>query len=264
MIRLTISIVTYIPDQSSLSATLKNLSQAISLLQDSQTSIWVIDNTPPRQFSDWLPDLVVKHSAQLIHCHGNIGFGRGHNLILDNIGDYHLILNPDVELAEDSLISALDFMEKHPKCGLLVPFVTGPDGTLQYLCKRRPAVLDLFLRGFAPLFIKSLFQSRLHNYEMRDVISSEIYWDPPMVSGCCMLFRKEVLQALSGFDPDFFLYYEDSDISLRTSVITRIVYYPDMKIVHHGGDAARKGLRHIAMFTNSAAKFFNKHGWRWI
>jgi GT2 family glycosyltransferase len=262
--RITISIVTYLPDQFSLASTLKSLKNAVARLHDTTITIWIIDNSPPLHQPVWLNSLCNEYSAVLICGHGNIGFGRGHNLILDNIGQYHLILNPDVELAEDALVSSLDFMDSNPECGLLVPFACWPDGSQQYLCKRLPAIFDLFLRGFAPHFVQSWFSARLNHYEMRDVIGNTTYWDPPMASGCCMLFRSDVLRRLSGFDPGYFLYYEDSDISLRTSKISRIVYLPDMKIVHLGGNAARKGWRHIVMFIRSAARFFKIHGWRWV
>jgi len=36
-----------------------------------------------------------------------------------------------------------------------------------------------------------------------------------------------------------------------------------VRIVHHGGGAARKGWRHVLRFTTSAVRFFNKHGWKW-
>ena len=42
--------------------------------------------------------------------HGNVGYGAGHNLALPYVeSDYHLILNPDVELAPDSLLAAVIF-----------------------------------------------------------------------------------------------------------------------------------------------------------
>ena len=87
--------------------------------------------------------------------------------------------------------------------------------------------------------------------------------DVPIVSGCFMFFRRDVLDAVGGFSPDYFLYFEDFDLSLRVSKVARIAYVPAVRIVHHGGDAARKGLKHIWMFTRSAVTFFNTHGWRW-
>jgi GT2 family glycosyltransferase len=71
-----------------------------------------------------------------------------------------------------------------------------------------------------------------------------------------------VLQRLDGFDPRYFLYFEDYDLSLRTGRIARIVYVPAVRIVHFGGGAADKGFQHIRLFAASAWRFFGTHGWR--
>ena len=84
--------------------------------------------------------------------------------------DYQLVLNPDVELASDALVNAVRWLDAHPDVGAVAPAVTRPDGTPEYLCKRYPAVFDLFLRGFAPRFVRRLFRRRLDRYEMRDRI----------------------------------------------------------------------------------------------
>ncbi len=60
-----------------------------------------------------------------------------------------------------------------------------------------------------------------------------------------MLFRTEVLKKLGGFDPRYFLYFEDYDLSLRTHEVARVAYVPSVRVLHHGGDAARKGWTHI-------------------
>jgi hypothetical protein len=197
--------------------------------------------------------------------HGNLGYGASHNLaIARSNGAYHLVLNPDVELAPDALAHALAFLDGQPDCGLLAPAVRDDVGRLQYLCKRRPTVLDLMLRGFAPSWLRERFRKRLDRYEMRGLINErDIVWDPPVVSGCFMLFRTAVLRALRGFDPRYFLYFEDFDLSLRAAALARVAYVPAVRIVHHGGGAARKGVRHVWMFAASGAKFFSRHGWQW-
>jgi GT2 family glycosyltransferase len=116
-----------------------------------------------------------------------------------------------------------------------------------------------------PGSIRKLFAKRLARYEMRDLINDrDVVWDPPIVSGCFMLFRTEVLKRLTGFDPRYFLYFEDYDLSLRTHELARVVYAPAVRVLHHGGGAARKGSAHIRMFAASAFKFFNRFGWKWL
>ncbi|PIE82816.1 MAG: glycosyl transferase [Candidatus Contendobacter odensis] len=207
-------------------------------------------------------DLPVR--STLLSGHGNLGYGAGHNLALDvGSGNFHLVLNPDVLLEEDALSEGLAFLIAHPETGLVAPAVQDEQGQQQYLCKRYPTVLDLALRGFAPEYVRRRFQRRLDHYELRDRINHGLLWDPPIASGCFMLCRRALLKQIGGFDPDYFLYFEDFDLSLRLTAITRLAYVPTVRIVHFGGNAARKGIRHIGLFIRSAALFFHRHGWRW-
>jgi len=262
-INLSVSLVVCNSSLFELVATISTLRESLSVLPTVDAEIIIVDNMPN---SDEMKTWAAKNgvvSIILIAGQGNIGYGSAHNLVLDRIdSNYHLILNPDVELAPNALVNALSFLDEHSECGLLAPASTDAGGQRQYLCKRSPSLFDLFLRGFAPSFVKRLFSKRLDSYEMKDVIEELVYWDPPIVSGCFMLFRTSVLKQLGGFDPRFFLYFEDFDLSLRASGITRIAYVPSVKIVHHGGNTARKGIKHIFFFLESAVKFFNKHGWK--
>ncbi|WP_158783528.1 glycosyltransferase [Pantoea sp. BAV 3049] len=193
----------------------------------------------------------------------NLGYGRAHNLAMTNDVDYHLILNPDIILDESSLEQALQFFNLHPNCGLLSPLARWEDGQRQFLCKRYPSVLTLLVRGFAPTWIKKFLKHKLDLYNMVDQIDDiNVYWNPPIVSGCFMFFRNSVLQELKGFDPDFFLYFEDTDLSYRAVQQTDVAYVPQVQVIHHGGNASKKGLKHILMFSSSMLKFFNKNGWR--
>lgn len=262
MAPLTVSLVLYRPDPALLRETLAALEVA-SRRAGLQPDLFLIDNGGSAEALAGL-ELPAGWVVHRIAGHGNVGFGRGHNLSLDGAGDFHLILNPDLELAPDALVEARAFMAAHPECGLLAPAAYWEDGRMQYLCKRVPAVFDLFLRGFAPGWLRRRFARRMDRYEMRDLIGERVVWDPPLVSGAFMLFRSDVLRRLGGFDADFFLYFEDYDLSLRAARETRLAYVPAVKVVHHGGHAARKGWHHIKLFVGGAARFFNKHGWRWF
>ena len=195
----------------------------------------------------------------------NLGYGKAHNTVIGDDADYHLILNPDVIFEVDTLKKSLEFLKFNERCGLLSPQAFWRNGDRQYLCKRYPSLVTLFLRAFAPKKIQHLFRKKLESYCMvAETQREEVIWMPLIVTGCFMLFRNDVLLKLNGFDESYFLYFEDTDLSLRAGKITDIAYVPHVRIIHHGGNVSRKGIKHIAMFTRSMFKFFNKHGWRFF
>jgi len=194
----------------------------------------------------------------------NRGFGAGHNVAMAGTpGEFHLVLNPDAELAEDALVQGVSRLRSDADVVLVSPLARRPDGRREFLCKRYPSVLVLLLRGFAPAGLRERFDRRLALYEMRDVCGGDRTADVEIASGCCMLVRTDALRAAGCFDEDFFLYFEDFDLSLRLGRQGRLLFDPAVQIVHHGGYAAAKGLRHIVLFLRSGVRFFNRHGWRW-
>jgi GT2 family glycosyltransferase len=273
---LRISIVCYASDEAQLEKTLATLlescRQPLASGRLVAADVLLVDNGPAaterakieRLIAHCAPSLPAGVRMLRSGDGSNRGFGAGHNLAFDAAAcEFHLVLNPDVELAGEALAAALAFMDEHAECGLLAPAITGDAGEPQYLCKRYPSVFDLLLRGFAPRWLRARFAGRLARYEMRDAIADRVVWQPPIVSGCFMLLRSSLLRQLRGFDPSFFLYFEDFDLSLRAAAWTRIAYVPAVRVVHHGGFAASKGMRHILLFARSAITFFNRHGWKW-
>lgn len=256
----TISIVTFNPNFGELRKTLDSLVVALSQFETGSFSVIFVDNSEENSVSVFLQENYSSLPMRLIHGQGNIGFGRAHNLALSEMGEFHLALNPDVELHPDALENAIAFMKVNPQCGLITPYAEWPNGERQYLCKRYPTVFDLLLRGFAPKPIRSLFRKRLAHYEMQTETQSNVYWNPLIVSGCFMFFRSSILKEAQGFSDEYFLYFEDFDLSLRTHQFAQIAYVPSVCIVHAGGHTSKKGLRHILLFLQSALQFYRKHG----
>lgn len=192
----------------------------------------------------------------------NPGFGAGHNRAQVGAQEaFLLILNPDVELAEDSLLQALEYLRAEDGVVALNPESRRTDGSGEYLSKRYPSVWTLFLRGAAPGALRRRFDRRLAAYEYRDSLGN----DPmgvELLSGACLLCRNGAFQQVGGFDERYFMYFEDFDLSRRLAAIGGLVCLPPMRIIHHGGNAARKGGKHIRWFARSALRFFNQHGWR--
>jgi GT2 family glycosyltransferase len=269
---LSVSVVVYHSDLTLLRETLTSLGSAAVLAREAgdlgNVEVTVVDNGSAdtealdRVIATALPRSQ-NISVSIRRGHGNVGYGRGHNLaIAPSSATYHLILNPDAILEPDALRESLRFLEAQPGVGMLAPDVHGRSGERQYLCRRYPSVLVLLLRGFAPRWLKGPFAGLLDRYELRDRMDAEVLPDVPLASGCFMFARRAVLAAVGGFSPDYFLYFEDYDLSMRIRRTSRIAYVSRVRIVHHGGEAAKKGRTHVRLFLASAFRFFRTHGWK--
>ena len=234
---------------------------ALFLVDNSEDAALILDN-----FTGFQTQLDSQGiDLEIISGQGNVGYGRAHNLVLERVhSDVHLMLNPDVILDEDSLREGMSFLRDNPEVALVSPRAVDSRGRHQALCKRYPAVFTFLVRGFFPASLKKLFARRLARFEMQDLDPDSPGRQIPICSGCCMLCRTEKLKQVSGFDPRYFLYFEDFDLSLRLAKTGELVYLPGMKIVHDGGHAAGKGWKHIRLFLQSARRFFSAHGWQWL
>lgn len=263
MDHLTISIVTYDTCPGVFRHLVSSLNAAILALDPEryEVSIDLVDNSRAGAAARWTRafDVPVRYHSG----HGNIGYGRGHNFALPYAGSYHLVLNPDVWLSPDALVNGLAFLEQNPRCGLLSPRAEDADGRRQYLARRHPTVPLLFLRGFVPGRGGRPFRRWMAWHEMHEQTGDDVFWGAPVVSGCFMLMRGAVFRRVGGFDPGFFLYFEDFDLSRRVSAVADIAYVPSVRIVHHGGRAGRKGWRHLVYFGRSGFRYFRKWGGWW-
>lgn len=243
------------------------LKQAFSSLQQGipPSRIIIVDNSPvrlpPDSFSDVIP------AVEYIWSGTNYGYGRGHTIALERLDEdgsapFHLIMNPDVTVYPETLQRLLVSLEQDAGIGMALPRVLNEDGTLQPHNKREPCVLDLALRFAAPRWLRMIFQERMARYEMLDTgydASCEI----ESASGAFMLCRTAALRAAGGFDPRYFMYLEDFDLSRTLRQIGfRLVYHPDAIITHLWERASHKSPRMALAHIVSVFRYFNKWGWK--
>lgn len=272
-VNLSVCIVTFEPCWPHLARTLARLGDAIACSQArgsiASVSVTLVDNGDgsDRERLALLAEAALSRAAAttsaVLTGHGNVGFGRGHNLGMRSArAPLHLILNPDVEMDEDALDAAVRYLEARPPSGAVMARARNDGGEPLYLAKSMPSVLVLLLRGFAPSWLRRLFRGVLDRYEMRERDWSREQFPIPVAGGCFLLCRRSALDAVSGFDERYFLYFEDYDLSLRLAHSAPVGYSPAVRVIHHGGGAARKGWRHTLWFIASARRFFATHGWR--
>jgi hypothetical protein len=273
-LELAVSIVVYRPDLEVLGRALRALRAAAehaAAARALRAAVFVVDNSPDAGPQGPTAGVLAEALAgspvaasEYIASGGNIGYGRANNLaIARSRADYHLVMNPDVFPDPDALARALDHMESHPGTGLLLADVRGEDGERHHLCKRNPTLFDLFLRGFAPGFLRRVFARRMGRFEMRDRDYDAPIRGVPYPTGCFMFFRGEILRRLDGFDPRFFMYLEDADIGRRTLELAEVVYLPGVRIVHRWARGSHREWRLRWVTIQSAFHYWRKWGGAW-
>jgi hypothetical protein len=103
----------------------------------------------------------------------------------------------------------------------------------------------------------------MDQYTLADMGAEQSQKGLLVLSGCFLFCRTQALQKVGGFDPRYFLYFEDNDLSRMVRGNATLAFEPRVIIVHYGGGASHKGLAHIRMLGVSAWKYFWKHGWAW-
>lgn len=216
--------------------------------------LYVIDNNS----TDRTVDVVKSCTGNIVIVKNekNLGFGAGHNIVIDKIDSkYHIVVNPDITITNDVIKDIFEYMENHNEIGLLSPLIKYPDGQIQYLCKRNPTFIDLFIR----LVFSKGFKKRQDYFTMK-----ETGYDKPFeveyVTGCFMFFRTEIFKKVKGFDDKIFLYLEDADITRRVNQISKTIFYPYNYVIHEWQRDAYKSLKLMWINIKSAVWYFRK--WR--
>ncbi|MEZ5741562.1 MAG: glycosyltransferase [Burkholderiaceae bacterium] len=269
--------VSFDSDQAHLAQTIRSL--AIACREAGEWLRWpaklvLVDNSvagadAPRLqalLTGLAPQLGDALEASLLVAGSNLGYGRANNLAQAHADggpspDVVLVLNPDVDLAPDSLGQALAHLHRTPGAALIVPRASNVDGDDLWLAHRYPNPLLFAARGGLLARWRERLGPALDRYEIRDLPPDQAHRETICASGCFMLMPAAAWQAAGGFDERFFVYFEDYDLSTRLRALGTLEYRPDVRIRHLGGGAARKGGPHARLFLMSACRFFVKHGW---
>jgi GT2 family glycosyltransferase len=190
----------------------------------------------------------------------NLGFAKGNNAgIHASQGKYILILNPDTIIHEAALDRWVRYADQHAEAGAFGCRVLNLDGTYQGPARPFPTIWRDVL---AALYLRPLAR-------LSDVFVSDTYtgWDGnserqiDWQSGCCILFRADVLRELGGFDEQFFYHYEEVDLCKRVWQAGHpILFMPDVTITHLGGQSVNRfPIRFELERCRSRYRYYYKH-----
>ncbi len=189
----------------------------------------------------------------------NMGFGNAANQgMLAAHGAYVVVLKPSVEVQPGFFGATLAFLAEQPHVGVVGPHVQQPDGVSQSTCRRSHTWATTLLER-TPLQWWLGETSALQRFYCRDLDETQ----PAMVDwvvGACLVVRRAVLQAVGGFDPRFFMYFEETDWCQRINAAGwQVAYFPGAHVLHHRSQSAGQDqIARALNFHHSRQKFLAK------
>ncbi len=162
-------------------------------------TVVVVDNFTTPEEQARVRDLAARHGWQTLLLEENVGFGSGMNRAVETLGPactHLLLLNPDATLDRPSVEAMLAHVDEHPRA-LVAPTVRRPDGSTW------STGVDLDLET-----------GEMRGWHRREG-PPDLARVQPWLSGACLLLRRELWERIGGFDDDYFLYWEDVDLSRR-------------------------------------------------
>ena len=220
--------------------------------------VYVVDNHSHDGSVEYLQERFPE--VNIIACMHNNGFAYANNLaIKQSQSQYVLLLNPDTFVAENAIQTMLDFMDEHPLAGGAGVQMLGADGQKAMESRRglpSPMVSFYKMSGLCARFPQS---KRFGKYYL-----SYLPWDTParieVISGACMMIRREVLDKIGLLDEDYFMYGEDIDLSCRILKAGYENWYLPCQILHYKGESTHKSsFRYVHVFYQAMLIFFRKH-----
>jgi GT2 family glycosyltransferase len=169
----------------------------------------------------------------------NVGFGQANNRGAKIAKGRNLfLLNPDTILMNNAIKILSDYLDSHEQVAVC--------GGNLYDENYKP--IHSFRRTLSPIFeeLNNLFfsfpervfygKSSTFNYAEKSI-------EVGYITGADMMVRRSVFDMTNGFDRDFFMYYEESELAYRIHKLTyKIMSIPDARIVHLVGKSISSDL----------------------
>jgi len=189
----------------------------------------VVDNAS----IDGTADFINAHFpwVHLIRSPHNLGYGRGCNLgLLAARTRYSLILNPDALIPHDALQILVNFMTANRQAGIVAPAIIEDAKHFQTAgLMTTPASL-----------LKAAFGCSQTMPHCKPIIPGGPAFRTSWVCGAIMLVRTDLFQNLGGFDPRFFLYFEETDLCRRAIKAGAEIWAVGKAVASHVGGASAK------------------------
>jgi N-acetylglucosaminyl-diphospho-decaprenol L-rhamnosyltransferase len=239
-------VVTYSPGDS-LRLCLESLADSARVPYE----VVIVDNGS----TDGAPQLAAERfGVRLIEAGRNLGYGAAANLgARGGTAPWLLVINPDTEFSNGSLDDLLGAAERWPSAGVLGPALLTSEGTLYPSARPIPSLGAGAAHAIFGWWWRSNPWTASYLREGRPHVEGAVGW----LSGACLLLRRQAFEDVSGFDEQYFMYFEDVDLCERLAGAGwECVHVPSAQVRHVGGaSTSRVAIPMLRAHHRSALRY---------
>lgn len=201
--------------------------------------------------------IAARHGARFIASDINLGYGRSANLGAATFGQdiqFVAVCNPDAVAARGSLAPLTKALAADEGVAVVGPQLLNEDGTAYPAARQFPRLgIGIGHALFVRIWPSNPWTRTYHNASLKPDETARVDW----VSGAFMLFRRFAFESVSGFDPAYFMYFEDVDICLRLGRSGwTTLFVPESQVTHSGAHSTTDRSSHMVQVHHESAAIF--------
>jgi N-acetylglucosaminyl-diphospho-decaprenol L-rhamnosyltransferase len=203
--------------------------------------------------------------VRLVSTGGNIGYGAAANAgVRATESELVVVANPDISWGAGALDELLDAAARWPDGAAFGPLIRTPQGMIYPSARALPSLGRGIGHALCGWWWPSNPWTVAYRVEHGALVERTAGW----LSGSCLLLRRAAFDEVDGFDPSYFMYFEDLDLGERLQRAGwRNIYVPTAVVSHEGGHATSRDARRMAAAHHrSAVRYLSRRyaGWQWL
>lgn len=218
----------------------------------------------------------LRDNVILIESETNLGFGKANNLgVKQAKGKYVFLLNSDTVLINNAIKILYDYMEQSSKVGIVggnlysVDLKENSSFSMNFddieSLKKQAGWVNIITEILSRQFRQKFYdEEQKRKYAYKNTFNHS---DEPMevgyIFGSDMMLLRELYNQMGGFDPEFFMYAEEEELSWRIHQAGyKIMNVPMAKIIHLDGGTFKRdqsfNSRQFVMRMTGAMIYYKK------
>lgn len=204
----------------------------------------------------------LKKHAQIkyIKSNKNIGFGAGNNLGAKHAsGKYLFFLNPDTRIASNTIDQLYKFIKSSKNVGIVSPMLV--DSKFKFFSTQSRKELTPLNVIYSFSFLRKVFKNKsIYHDPFFNKWNKKIPIEVETIPGAALMISKKLFEKVKGFDEQFFLYFEENDLSNRIRNLGYKLYIvPKSIVIHEVGQSTKKIVNIENIFNKSRFLYLKKN-----